>query len=359
MTTTNLKAQVKDAGIDAQLLEAVLSNDYPKIEPFLNSGAKLNSIDADGNTVFHKAILSHLRIHFNDKRTIEELYRLGFSVGQANHAGRTPIHVLCAFEPYQPFLSDLRWWLSLTRDIDATDHDGATPLHLASIHSDHLVDELIQLGADVTKTTSEGLTALHLAARARQSNIVGTLLESLHNAQPDRVQYLKLVNRRDNEGRTALHCACRSGRPETVSLLLKAGADPTIEDAKQSTAMEACVEFESEQQLWKGSRRMLRDEHCALLSAPLRKSIWKESVTEPPEFICTDEDTTRLSEILDMVASVVANLSPDTAQLKEMTKRCIRIARASGHEYTVKCFLRLLNKYDSGVAPKSPSKVDA
>jgi len=76
----------------------------------------------------------------------------------------------------------------------------------ASTISEQLVHWLVDAGADPTVCTREGQTLLQVACRARQTNIVGMLLE--------------LYSKR---GRTALHDACRSGRPENVKLLLDAG----------------------------------------------------------------------------------------------------------------------------------------
>lgn len=56
-------------------------------------------------------------------------------------------------------------------------------------------------------------------------------------------------------GRSPLHCACRSGRHETVALLLAAGADTHVQDNQGSTVLDACAEFDEEQQLWADYRK--------------------------------------------------------------------------------------------------------
>lgn len=103
--------------------------------------------------------------------------------------------------------------------------EALTPDHLAATISEGLVARRIRYGANTCATTYEGRNLLHIAARARQSNIVGLLLEHYST-----IGRLDLVNSPDERGRTPLHDACRSGQLESVALLLKAGADPTIKD---------------------------------------------------------------------------------------------------------------------------------
>jgi ankyrin repeat protein len=45
--------------------------------------------------------------------------------------------------------------------------------------SPYLVEKLLAAGADPTQTTRDGMNVLHLAARARQSDIVGMLTVAL------------------------------------------------------------------------------------------------------------------------------------------------------------------------------------
>jgi ankyrin repeat protein len=69
--------------------------------------------------------------------------------------------------------------LKHTNDINTPDQDGITALHLASMISPYLVEKLLAAGADPTQTTRDGMNVLHLAARARQSDIVGMLTVAL------------------------------------------------------------------------------------------------------------------------------------------------------------------------------------
>lgn len=127
---------------------------------------------------------------------------------------------------------------------------------MASTPSEQLVKQLLAAGADPAGPTLEGSTPLHLAARARESNIVGVLLEALTTSDKSSAVpgFHRQLHAKDCPGRTPLRHECHSGRLETVSLQLDAGADPTLQDCQGITALEECTEFEEEQELWLGWR---------------------------------------------------------------------------------------------------------
>ncbi|KAK8036417.1 hypothetical protein PG991_001554 [Apiospora marii] len=210
-----------------------------------------------GDTAFHKAAVTGPPVAY-----LERLLETGVDVNQPNSAGRLPLHVLCSVGYWDPDTPEsvgemIKWIIRRTKNVNACDHKGVNPLHLASTLSEQLVKQLLAAGADPAGPTLEGLTPLHLAARARESNIVGMLIDAVGPASTaasgaDRHRFL---NARDHLGRTPLHYACRSGRSETVSLLLGAGADPTLEDEQGPTALDACNEFDEEQALWADWRK--------------------------------------------------------------------------------------------------------
>jgi len=228
-------------------------------------------VDADGNTLFHKAAVSQ------SIEALKRISQLGVDIDQVNHAGRTPLHAICSVGWYdesllRPLVDHTRWMLPRITNIDAADADGVRPLHLASMMSEFFAKELLTFGADPAGKTSEGFTPLHLAARARQSNIVGMLIAALRvnssvrvnssrdvNGGPNNDEQLAVhPNAKDEVGRSPLHYACRSGRHETVALLLDAGADPEVEDGKSITLLDTCAEFEEEQDLWAEYRKPTR-----------------------------------------------------------------------------------------------------
>ena len=92
------------------------------------------------------------------------------------------------------------------RDVYSSDESGRTPLHLAAAAG---------AAASVTFLT-------HPAMLELQHGVVGNALDAA-----------------DRESRwTALHCAAYSGRLQIMSMLLRAGADPTVRDSDGMTPWE-------------------------------------------------------------------------------------------------------------------------
>jgi ankyrin repeat protein len=183
--------------------DAVRSNYYikSKLMHLVGFGVDPKAVDYNGNTLFHGVILLGNR----DIETMEEICKLGLNLDQANNFGSTPVHLLCSIGEDEPIHSPLkkkliRWVLHRNKRIDEKNHDGVTPLHLASTTTQYYVDQLLKLGAEPTMPTFEGLTALHLAARARQSNIVGMLIGAI----PVEKSPVSFFDAKDQSGCTVL-----------------------------------------------------------------------------------------------------------------------------------------------------------
>src|SRR5690606_707055 len=103
----------------------------------------------------------------------EKVLSLGAGLHR-NHAGLTPLHVLC--EGYEPPAQAWRdevapgetmpidLAIARTADLDEADDDGFTALHLASETSVLYAKKLLDAGADPAVDTLEGMTPLHIAA---------------------------------------------------------------------------------------------------------------------------------------------------------------------------------------------------
>jgi ankyrin repeat protein len=331
-------------------------------------GVDPKAVDYFGNTLFHEAVQT------GNIDLLEELSELRLDPDQANYNRSAPLHILCSMGLDEPidvnYSYPVKYLLPLSKNIDAMDHDGIRPLHLAATISEYLVGELLTSGADPTSATFEGLKALHLAARARQCNIVGMLITAL--AEVDRPNLMSLINAKDKGGRTPLHYACRSGRPETVALLLNAGADPSMADERGTTALHACAEFEEEQELWNGYRKTTEKGRHDLwefghadLADPLvcfggikledtsrpfvcsgkelNKVLDKESSTD----IRTSQDTARLDEIVDMLFVHVSKIAKNISWMTEAIRETIRQAEEAGNDYTASCFNQLQARFQT------------
>ncbi len=113
-------------------------------------------------------------------------------------------------------LSGVKQLLAEGRDVNESDANGASPLHLAAAF-DHaeVLAYLVENGADIeAKTREGGHTGLHLAAMRNAEESVKRLLSL--KAQ---------VDSRDEQGNTPLALAAQEGSFEAASLLIKNGAD--------------------------------------------------------------------------------------------------------------------------------------
>jgi hypothetical protein len=321
---------------------------------------------------FHEAAL---------KGNVDEFKRLaasGMDPNAPNSDGLLPLHTFCSASwMHDEFLLEdevprpaTEWLIQHTKDINTPDRDGITALHIASMLSQYLVKQLLVAGADPTHTTCDRMHALHLAARARQSNIVGMLTDAL--AHEDEKSQEGYVNAKDEIARTPLHYACHSGRHETVSYLITAGADPSCLDDDGLTPLDACLEFEEEQALWAdyrefelpawywlgrtnlpsnwrscalgGVRRQDHDRPWILSSRELQSALYQlpgEPSHEDPLRICSVQHTARLGEVLKVIAKALIDRGEEIGAVRDHIGKCIEHCEIKGLSYTRSCLLDL------------------
>ena len=125
--------------------------------------------------------------------------------------------------------------------------EGATPLLRAAKSGDiEMIRLLVEYGADPDATMPNGTTALHFAAGLGWR--FGSPIAPSYDQGPEAeavqtIDYLVElgldVNARNGDGDTPLHAAVASGRKSEsiVSSLLRHGADPSIENERQQSAV--------------------------------------------------------------------------------------------------------------------------
>lgn len=109
--------------------------------------------------------------------------------------------------------------------VNVQSRQGETPLMLAAIQNDlRIAQVLIDRGADVNRS---GWTPLHYAATRGHRQMMRLLLE--HDAY---------IDSEASDGTTPLMMAARFADPLAVKLLLEEGADPTLLNQSQKSALD-------------------------------------------------------------------------------------------------------------------------
>lgn len=349
-----------------------------RLDFLINLNLDVKAVDYGGNSLLHTLAMRY-DVHSSytgGYRLIplwKKLVGLGLDLEQKNHAGRTPLHILCTASerivpsvPSQGELMPMSFVISRVKNLDVPDNDGATPLHIAVTRSETLSKQLIDAGANPLACTHDGLTPLHLAARCRESNIVGLLLNAMQNHEKKTSTSIPLgeeaegialdkkatkpeaavgVNAQmlDNDNAiTPLFYAIMSGRPETVALLLGAGANVQI-----GNIFEAYLEFEGEVHLRNQSKtpqdireldRTHRWKFSEMYLGTRSSSFYREALD------VRLDDTARLEEITEMLVNSGADLSLIERSSQRHWDGIIKSAIAKNKDYTAACLMRALRK---------------
>lgn len=256
--------QVQDYNGNNALHLACRKSKDPKLIDFLvNAGLNPLCVNHSGETLVHELAKCGVRNPKSFEKTFTTLLDRGLSFQTQDNRGRTPFHVICGVEPQNsrdwkdksnkhPFCRLFK--LVEGAGLDIPDHHGIRPIHIAATFYEDLVDTLLGRIDGVT-STHEGRNLLHIAARSRQCNIVGLVLDHYRE-----IGRLDLTESQDVNGRTPLHDASRSGIPESVTLLLKAGANIHAKDKCGKTPLHVCAEIKEEEILWDMAKKLKTEE---------------------------------------------------------------------------------------------------
>ncbi|KAJ9449729.1 Ankyrin repeat [Diplonema papillatum] len=186
----------------------------------IEADADLHALDTDQCTALHLAVANG--------RPASALILLHAGASTGPFAGRSPSLLHSAASRGCDQLVSILLGCGMS-PLVADPKNQATPLHAAAVTDSVPVAHLfLSHGVPVNATDRAGKTALHYAA----------LCSSLHYARCLVEQPGCLLDGADAEGKTALHYAVGRRQIGIVQLLVDAGADTAVVDAKGATPLD-------------------------------------------------------------------------------------------------------------------------
>lgn len=161
-------------------------------------------------------------IQVDDATTVQTLLERGFDGNTHDPKGQPGLYLAVRDKAFKVAAVLLNWSKINVEERNSTDE---SPLMIAALMGQtDWVAKLIARGGDVNKT---GWTPLHYAATRGNLAAMSLLLDNY-----------AYIDASSPNGSTPLMMAAFYGTPEAVNLLLQAGADPLIKNAKGMTAID-------------------------------------------------------------------------------------------------------------------------
>ena len=233
------------------------------VRTLVDGGANINAKDNQDQTSLHRVLAAEYCPSEDRFSVAQLLIGHGADVNARNMCGETPLHLA----PHFWDLNLLRTLIDRGANVNAEDRQGLTPLHRV-VEARGFADEdrfdaaqlLVECGADVNARHENYDTPLHLTSSLLEVSLVRIFLdhgananaedsqgrtplhrvsEGSHNSHGDRYRFdvaqLLMVhganaNTLDKDHETPLHVASRLASLEVVWVLLKHGADLTVEN---------------------------------------------------------------------------------------------------------------------------------
>ncbi len=201
-----------------------------------------------GETALQKAIRA------DNGAAIRVLIENGIDVNAENEGGYTPLLNIVrnevAFLKQQPLLDLLGLLISKGADINKTDTNKNTPLHIAlATRQDAIARFLLARKADINLQNNHGNTALHLLSKRNSNHADKEQQQSTLDLVNLLLTKKALVDQRNANSSTPLHLAIKNGQNAVAQQLLAHGADINAANTRGETLLHLAVKKGNEQQV--------------------------------------------------------------------------------------------------------------
>ena len=256
------------------LLSLALENEVAVeiVSALVENGCDVNIIDRSEGNLIHQIVTKYTRTYHKGLGYLDLLYEQGLGIEKPNVVQETPLHI--AVREHRDHY--IKWLLDNGANPNAQDKDGISPFYHAIANAPNLDKYTVMreyATPEFDQKTSKGQSLLYESVRMgcppellkllledgaslyETSTHYGkqaTTMDALVDKSSDVLQIVIdsdgfEVNRQDDEGNTLLHKIC--GRQtinedkrakeiyRNVKLLLAAGADPSITNTNEETAM--------------------------------------------------------------------------------------------------------------------------
>jgi ankyrin repeat protein len=184
-------------------------------------------IPVDSRNHFNRTALMEASV-MSRVAIVDLLMSKGANPLASDNEGRTSLH----FAASRRSKKIMQMLLVNVTNVDPRTNTGKTPLHIAVINGNaQIVQILFKNGADILARDENGWNGCHFAAKLKKN--ISCYFKVFEDC----------LNRRTNEGMTPLHVAASEGNLDAAKLLVKKGADYSIEDNHGQTCRQLAHVF--------------------------------------------------------------------------------------------------------------------